>query len=409
MMTLSVTLILGMLGLAVDVGWAYYRQQAAQAAADAAAMAAVRAAVAAAAPGGPACSTTGVYCGAATNCPSTAPASPSTSFDNACMLAAANGFTTSGMDTVSVQANTTNPVPTVPGPTVTYWATVRVSENLPALFGVVLGGGGLSPGAIATAALFSAASPCLATLDPGPSPGITAAGTAITTHNCDVYVDSNSATSAITMAGGSISTGTGKTRVVGGISSAGTTFTPAALTHQPVLSDPFAAMQPPTVGACTDGGGVSFAGGAHTINPGVYCHVISGAGGSLTFNAGLYVLKAGISIAGTTIVANGVTIYIQGGGISMAGPTVTLSPPAEGDWAGVAIFEDRSDSSPISLAGATNSVNGLIYTPAATLSVAGGSGSQVSLICKSFVAAGNFSITGGAAQTNFSETTSFIQ
>ena len=30
MMTLSLTVILGMLGLAVDLGWAYYRQQAAQ-------------------------------------------------------------------------------------------------------------------------------------------------------------------------------------------------------------------------------------------------------------------------------------------------------------------------------------------------------------------------------------------
>ena len=36
MMTLSLTVILGMLGLVVDLGWAYYRQQVAQAAADAA-------------------------------------------------------------------------------------------------------------------------------------------------------------------------------------------------------------------------------------------------------------------------------------------------------------------------------------------------------------------------------------
>ena len=103
MMTLSLTVILGMLGLAVDVGWAYYRQQAAQAAADAAAVAAVRAAVTSAG-GVPTCSTAGVYCGGATNCPATAPGSASTSFDNACMLASANGFTTSGIDTVSVQA-----------------------------------------------------------------------------------------------------------------------------------------------------------------------------------------------------------------------------------------------------------------------------------------------------------------
>jgi hypothetical protein len=75
----------------------------------------------------------------------------------------------------------------------------------------------------------------------------------------------------------------------------------------------------------------------------------------------------------------------------------------------VAIFEDRSDSSPVSLAGATNTVNGLIYTPKASLSVAGGSGAQVSLVCSSFIAAGNFSITGGSAQTNSSGSVSFVQ
>ncbi len=404
MMTLSLTVILGMLGLAVDVGWAYYRQQAAQAAADAAAVAAARAAVTFAAGGSMSCGSTVSCYATANNCPSTAPGSASSSFNAACMLASANGFTTSGIDTVSVQAGTSSPVPTVSGPAPAYWVVVRVNEALPALFGAAFARGGLSPGAVSTAGAFVSASPCLLTLGTGGGSGITAAGTSITTNNCDVDVDSN-----LTMAGGSISTGTGHTRVVGSNTSAGTTFTPAVLTGQPVVADPFAAMQPPTVGACTDGGGVSFAGGTNTISQGVYCHTISGAGGTLTLNPGLYILENGISIAGTTIVANGVTIYIQGGGISMAGPTVTLSPPSSGAWMGVAIFESRTDASPVSLAGATNTINGLIYTPDAGLSVAGGSGAQVSLVCNSFTAAGNFSITGGSAQTNYGASVSFVQ
>jgi hypothetical protein len=408
MMTLSLTLILGMLGLAVDLGWAYYRQQAAQAAADSAAIAAARAALAAA-PSGPTCTSAGVKCSAtATNCPATAPGSASTNFDNACMLASANGFTTSGIDTVSVTAGT-GAVPGVAGPTPTYWATVQVTEALPALFGAAFARGGFTPGAIASAGVFVAASPCVATLGQGLAAGITAAGSAITTHNCDVYVDSDNATAAVTMAGGSISTGTGHTRVVGGVTSAGTTFTPAALTGQPVLSDPYASMQPPTVGACTDGGGISFAGGSNSISQGVYCHVISGAGGTLTMNPGLYVLKAGISLAGTTVTGNGVTLYLLGGGISMAGANVTLSGPTTGTWMGVTIFEDRSDGSAVSLAGVTNTIDGLIYTPDANLSIAGGSGAQTSLICNSFTAAGNFSITGGSAQTNFGSSVSMLQ
>jgi Putative Flp pilus-assembly TadE/G-like len=407
MVTLSLTVIFGMLGLAVDLGWAYYRQQAAQSAADAAAQAAAVAA-ASTSPSGFACGSSGVWCGAATNCPATAPSSPSTSFDNACMLASSNGFTTSGGDVVSLQAGTSSSPPTVSGPTVAYWAVARVSERTSALFGAAFGRGGLSPSAIATAAVF-ASGPCFAALESGSSPGITAAGSTITTHDCDVYVDSDNPSAAIAMAGGGISTGTGHTRVVGGITSAGATFTPAALTGQPVLSDPFAAMQPPTVGACTDGSGVTFAGTATVINPGVYCHAITGAGGSLTFNPGLYILEAGLSVAGTTVVGTGVTLYIEGGGISMAGPTVTISPPTSGTWTGVSIFQSRSDSSPVSLAGATNTIDGLIYTPAANLSVAGGSGSQTTLICYTFTAAGNFSITSGSAQTNYTSTVSMIQ
>jgi hypothetical protein len=50
------------------------------------------------------------------------------------MLAAANGFTTTGSKVVSVQANTTSTPPTVPGATVSYWVTVRISENTSAFF-----------------------------------------------------------------------------------------------------------------------------------------------------------------------------------------------------------------------------------------------------------------------------------
>jgi hypothetical protein len=109
-----------------------------------------------------------VWCGAATNCPATAPSSPSTSFDNACMLASANGFTTSGIDTVSVQAGISSPVPTVSGPAAGYWAVVRVNETLPALFGAAFARGGFSPGAIATAGAMGSAGAgsCIYVLDP---------------------------------------------------------------------------------------------------------------------------------------------------------------------------------------------------------------------------------------------------
>jgi hypothetical protein len=137
MAAFSLTLMLGAMSLVVDLGWGYYRREAAQSAADAAATAAIRA-VETSAGSTPSCGTGIVWCGSpagtVTNCPATAPTSATNSFNNACMLAAANGFTTTGNKVVSVQANTTSTPPTVPGATVSYWVTVRISENTSAFF-----------------------------------------------------------------------------------------------------------------------------------------------------------------------------------------------------------------------------------------------------------------------------------
>jgi hypothetical protein len=141
MAAFSLTLMLGAMSLVVDLGWGYYRREAGQSAADAAATAAIRAVKSSA--GTPSCGTGIVWCGSPagtiTNCPATAPTTATNSFDNACMLAAANGFTTTGNKVVSVQANTTSTPPTVPGATVSYWVTVRISENTSAFFSAATG------------------------------------------------------------------------------------------------------------------------------------------------------------------------------------------------------------------------------------------------------------------------------
>src|SRR5580692_2168579 len=138
MMTLATPLVFGGLALAIDVGWAYYRREVSQAAADGAALAAARAAMRSAS-GNYTCGSNGVWCGAATTCPTTPVASPTTSFDNACMMASANGL--SGQ-TVTVQANNTASVPTVSGPSVDYWVTVRVYHAGSRLFAGVVPGTG---------------------------------------------------------------------------------------------------------------------------------------------------------------------------------------------------------------------------------------------------------------------------
>jgi Flp pilus assembly protein TadG len=138
MFTLAMVPLLGMIGLVVDIGWAYFRKEAAQTAADAAAGAASIAAYNAAGAGAPTCTTTGVSCYATEYiCPATAPTTAANNIDVACMYASENGFTTTGRRKVTVQSG----VGTAPTATasVNYWVVVRVSEQVPQLFSRVLG------------------------------------------------------------------------------------------------------------------------------------------------------------------------------------------------------------------------------------------------------------------------------
>ena len=384
MVTLSFTVIVGMLGLAVDLGWAYYRQQAAQAAADAGAAAAVRFALNSA-PGGPSC-TGAVWCSAAaTNCPSAAPGSASTSFNSACMLAAANGFTTSGIDTVSVAAGTSNPVPGVSGPTPAYWATVRVSEALPALFGMAFARGGFTPGAIATAGAMTSpgAGSCIYVLDPSAADAFEAGNGAAVQIGCGVYVDSNNASAAMYVTGGA-SVQASTINVVGGFKkdNGGTTsVTPT--TGAASVPDPFINLPAPAVsGSCQSGNFTAWQATPYTPAPGTYCGFSVGNGMALQMSGGTYIINGGtFSIQGgsTVTTTGGVLIYLTGGAtVNIAnGANVTLSAQTSGTYQGVVFYQDRTIASPGSstfAGGASMNLTGSLYFPHGTLDVNNGSG-----------------------------------
>ena len=147
MMSFAITAMFGIMALVVDVGWANYRKQAAQAAADSAAAAAVGAAIVKqlnVCGNGLGCYPTTPY-----SCPATPPGTAATNIDSACMMAAVNGFTTSGNQAVNVYANLGNP-PTVNGAVGVYWVTVIVTETSASFFGSLVGSR-LNPAARATA------------------------------------------------------------------------------------------------------------------------------------------------------------------------------------------------------------------------------------------------------------------
>ncbi len=170
MVTLALLSMSGMMGLAVDLGWSYFTQKAAQAAADNAALSAVQRAFKSIQSSGgtatalTACGSLGVTC-AATPVACNPNSSALGNLQSGCLYARNAGFTPgghSGRQNVLVEANIPSvafpdSIPTNPGSPrdMVYWVTVRTYENIPQLFSAVLGNQNGAISAVATAAIAS--------------------------------------------------------------------------------------------------------------------------------------------------------------------------------------------------------------------------------------------------------------
>lgn len=166
MVTLALFAMFGLIGLAVDLGWAFFTKKAARAAADAAALAAAEQAIAdMPTPTGPFASCpTAVTCTGPTPVPCT---SATRNLVNGCLYAQQNGFTVGGNrghQNVTIASDIGSPlIPFTPGdttnfyslPTAYYWVTVRVSESIPQLFSAILGNPLATSSARATAVVIN--------------------------------------------------------------------------------------------------------------------------------------------------------------------------------------------------------------------------------------------------------------
>ncbi len=247
MFTLAAVPLFGILGLAVDVGWAHFRREAAQTAADSAAMAAALAAYQTFAGATMACNTPHIACYADQhNCPATMSGTPADNVIAGCMYARDNGFVTAGRQKVTFQSGI-GAAPTSPGVTTNYWVIVRVSEDIPQLFSAVLGFPVASVTARATTGAKEASSGgCVITLDPSASGSLRMTGTTNLNSGCGVFVNSNSPSAITAVGGGTITTtGSAKTEIVGNWSGSGN-INPAPHIGVPYEGDPFADMTPPT-------------------------------------------------------------------------------------------------------------------------------------------------------------------
>lgn len=363
MVTIGIVVLIGLMGLVVDVGWGYYQKQVAQAAADSAVMAAIVPAVSA---GTITCNSGGIVCQSATVCSGSATGN----FLVACQYAQQNGVPNGNL---SIAANTTTPFN---GAAVKYWMTATVTENLTPTFMQVAGFHSATVAASASSAAVSSGGSgggCIYALDPSAAQTLYFNGANLSL-TCPIYLNSN-ASNAFTLNSASAylsATGSGGITMLTGAGvqcnacgcnsvapytggNGGTACpTPARVSS---ITDPLSTLPAPSVGSCnsltTSGTGWSWSNlsPAQTLNPGVYCGGINIGGGNVTFNPGTYILNGGglkIQGANTTVTGTGVFFYntssgYAAGSLLMSGqPNVNFSGPSTGTYEGILFMQDHN-------------------------------------------------------------------
>jgi hypothetical protein len=400
-MTMTLTLSFGLIGLVVDLGWAYWRQEACLEAAQSAAMGGIMFALApvnapSSWPPATCNSSSAIICQAtATACPTNLTyGTQTTDVKAACVYAQANGFMATGKQTVTIAANTGNP-PTAGGVSTAYYITARVTEQVPLTFLAVIAGRTSSVvAAVATAGVISTpAGDCVYVLDPSGAAALNASNGVSVQSECGFWINSSNTTNALSVTGGSTLAALDSSTVnVVGITSTsnGGNVTPTPTRSSPAL-DPFLTRDVPlqrsvtsnhpyacsygSTGGCAHtstgtyvcdhgvagGAGTTYntGGSTVTLNPGVWCGGITiGNVSTVTFNPGVYILDGGgLSIGQgggvSSATGTGVTFYSTGTntgststyrGITITNgvTTVQLSAPTSGSMAGLVYYQDPS-------------------------------------------------------------------
>ena len=392
---LSLSVLFAVIGLAVDLGYAYMIRVTEQSAADSAAQAAARYA----SQNGFTCGVGGLTCNTTYTCANPPVTPPVTALQAGCLYAQANGFLNAGNQTVTLIANNTAP-PNETGNSLALWVQANITQTVNNSF---LYWAGFHSGTVASQAIAGVRAipptSCVYVLSPTALDALNVTGTSsITSSGCSIYVNSNNTTAAIydtgsssinATNGGSIYAMTGATVDVEGTS----TITPTPTRVSSRTGDPFINLPAPTVSSTCDHTNYSL-GNANTdtINPGVYCGGITVSGSAvLNLNPGLYILNGGgfnnthsgtinsVALNGVT----GVTFFLTGqhgytaAGMQMVGNSISnLSAPTSGTYQGVLFYQDRSSSGTYAATNtlgnsATLTATGSFYFPTSALALTG--------------------------------------
>lgn len=286
----------------------------------------------------------------------------------------------------------------------------------------------LTAGAVATV-VAGATEACVLALGDGLAPGasaITVSGTASVTMTGCTFATNSDNNAAIKLTGGGSLTAD-CVYSGGGISGTPTTTACASpgKTNQPTISDPYADIAQPAFASCSNPADNYSLSGSSTDTldasiQDVYCKITSSSSGTLTLDAGTYFLDGGdfkISGSGNVSATNGVTIVLgdSSGGSSCGNVNITgsgeidMTAPTSGTYSGILFFRHSSCSSTgqdMSFSGNSDStVIGAIYSPSKGLNISGGTsiaGSCLQLIANqiSFTGSGTIGSECDSAGTS---------
>jgi Flp pilus assembly protein TadG len=376
-LALALPMLLGMVGLAFDVGYLEFMRRLAQTAADAGAMAGVS--------GLP----YGTGCASGTPC-----------YAGVMAATTANGFI-NGSNGVTVTIHNAPTSGAYAGKAAA--VEVLVTQTEPTFFLKMIGAGNSSVSARAVAA--SAAGGCVYTMNPTAS-GSFSVAIAVFQTNCGIYINSNSASAVNLSFLSLVNTTPARSGVVGGVSTFFSSFTPPPVTGIAPFNDPLAYLTKPTAGSCiatpltvitttpqpiSPSGGVlghclsltinGSSGSSITLNPGEYNSISASPafGATVTFNPGTYIIKGGPlnigpSIAGTFNGSN-VTFYLAStaGALTVNGfQFLNFVAPTTGQLAGILFFQDPGNVNTATIDGLNFGVlQGSLYFPKAALNFTG--------------------------------------
>lgn len=227
-------------------------------------------------------------------------------------------------------------------------------------------------------------SACVLALDPSASSAVKIQGsTDVGLTGCVIAANSKSSTAVYR--GGAALLSAACINTVGGTSGISSNSNvnlecSAPMENQYPSFDPLKGVQPPSYSTCENVPG----GKNKTLSPGKYCN--KSLSGDITLEPGSYVLDGGsINLGGNgSLKGTGVTIFLLGDAdFSVNGnEVVQLTPPSSGPYAGITIFQEKSNTTAVTINGTSGSyVSGFVYAPGAHVFYAGNAEATASTKC----------------------------